>query len=253
MWQIEWITRRSGYGIVLCLLLLIGLYRQVKLSEAESAAMLETMREEVVALRSELSSLRRRSASAAPAGAQELFADDQAWLAENRNYQKKLKSGVYTLLANVTLDRTFGEGSYKSEVTIHHIKTRLSQKGYAIDLNIGIATSGVASVPELYIDCDSDGKVDPEIMRDIIGLLPMGGLLGRAIINEQHAQEYYSTFLRNTKKATYSPATEMQSGTLIADLWSSIQKQSDLILNASKTSGNKKELETFASDVGARF
>lgn len=142
---------------------------------------------------------------------------------------KLLKEGLYILETEVTFrSRRRGSEPKTKLVTIYHIKSTVEVGDFSQQLNLGLVTKGLASIPLFYIDYNRDTLVDFEMMERYAGYLPMGGLIRRSL-DPDEAQQAYDAFLYSSHKAQHTSLSEITetSGEMANWLWSLIQEHSE--------------------------
>lgn len=170
---------------------------------------------------------------------------DQKKLDEARNRLKKLPGGIYVTELSVRVLNEAKTRTVKKSFTLYHIKESVGKNPTAYDINIGLAFSGMASIPVFYMDYDQDGNIDLDIMQEFVELLPAGRLLAKAV-DIVTAQAVYDTFLVNTAHSKYYSSSEIGDGTgkWGQELWifvnSTSEQLSSWIGSRVDSSGNPK-------------
>lgn len=143
----------------------------------------------------------------------------------------RLKHGLYTLTRSVKL-RKRGGGEYEQEVTIYHMKVDIGSGSSKTTINLGLATSGISTIPLFYLDYDGDVTVDQDMMFEFVHFIPFGRLIGKSM-DPQNSQAVYDAFLHSHREAAFTPVEEIQesSGKLVGGLWKFVQEQSGAIID----------------------
>jgi len=164
--------------------------------------------------------------------------------------ESRIAEGFYSLSIPIALDGDTGEQGEVRQCSLYNTTFDLGGDARGWRLNLGVVLCGIRR-PTLYIDYDSDGLVDVELLAwvgdMIIGVgtdvlsggatlgIPTlasagrGGVLARATENAQTA---YDVFLANRHKATYVSLDEIEEkgGDWGRWTWQEIENmQSDLL------------------------
>jgi muconolactone delta-isomerase len=83
----------------------------------------------------------------------------------------------------------------------------------------------------MYIDYDSDGRVDVEALHQLMSWLPLQKIFTRTV-NPTTSQQLYNAFLVDYKNAEFSSSTALaQSGNQLArEIWNAVGSHTDDIL-----------------------
>lgn len=155
----------------------------------------------------------------------------------------RLPSGLYQLTTSVPLD-----GSEKT-FTIYHMKTEVSASGETYPLQIGVAISGYLSTPKVYVDIDSDGRVDQEAMYAVTAWLPLQQLYSGSI-NPSVSQKIYNSFILKHHDAEFMDVANISShgSSLVKTIWQAVtEKGGELFSNPekSRTSSSDSNIDRF--------
>ena len=179
-------------------------------------------REELDALRADMDLLEQRLTSDLAGGGTDL-----------RNPQRisaglaALRSGLYVVDLKVPVWNAARSARISQEVTLYHVRQVISGGRALYAINLGLAVSGLLTVPLFYIDYNRDGNIDLDMMQDFAALLPGGRLLARAV-DARKAQYIYDAFLSDVSRARfYSSAHIAESGSAVStELWQFVESQS---------------------------
>ncbi len=149
---------------------------------------------------------------------------------KNEALQEKaliLRTGLYVAELNVQVWNEARTRKVSKQFSLYHAREMVQGDGKPYPLNVGIAFSGLTSVPLFYIDYDNDGNIDLDIMQEFVYFLPGGRLLARSI-DPARAQAVYEAFLHEQQNASYYSSDEIKnSGSkLSTQLWDFMHEKS---------------------------
>jgi len=164
-----------------------------------------------------------------------------------------LNSGMYQLSTTIALMESVIEPPIERDFTIYHIQMTLPANGTSYPIQVGIATSGYLSVPRLYIDYNSDGRVDVGALHQLVGWLPLQKIFSRSV-NPATAQQLYNIFLQQHEEAAFSNIDTINNSgnTLVQEIWNIISSHTDDILGWIEADG-REQISQPALEEGARF
>lgn len=157
--------------------------------------------------------------------------DYEAERAARMEALQQLNDGVYQLETRAALSQSAFEAPVERDYTIYHIRMTLTSNGNTYPIQVAVATSGYISIPRMYIDYDSDGRVDVEALHQLVSWLPLQKFFTRTV-NPTTSQQLYNAFLVDYKNAHFSSSTMLaQSGNQLArEIWNAVTLHTDDIL-----------------------
>jgi hypothetical protein len=183
--------------------------------------------------------------------------DYEAERAARMEALQQLNDGVYQLETTTALSQSAFDAPVERDYTIYHIRMTLTSDGNSYPIQVAVATSGYISIPRMYIDYDSDGRVDVEALHQLVSWLPLQKIFTRTV-NPTTSQQLYNAFLVDYKNAKFSSSTTLaQSGNQLArEIWDTVGSHADDILRwIEADSSGQKSTGSGAADLrdGARF
>jgi hypothetical protein len=183
--------------------------------------------------------------------------DYEAEKAARMEALRQLTDGVYQLETRTALSESSFEAPVERDYTIYHIRMTIASNGNTYPIQVAVATSGYVSIPRMYIDYDSDGKVDVEALHQLVSWLPLQKIFTRTV-NPITSQQLYNAFLLDAQSAHFSSATKLaESGNQLArEIWNTVASHTDDILGWIETDNSDQEaVGSSAAPLheGARF
>lgn len=137
--------------------------------------------------------------------------------------------GVYVLPTEIFDEKSTTDRS----LTIYHLSATVAVDDFSRQLHMGVATTGLMSVPQIYIDYDNDGRVDMDLVRKVaepfFSFLPGAGWLLSDSIDPDASQEIYNAFMRDFGDAEFISLDNIaeDGGKMAQQLWQFIDNQSE--------------------------
>lgn len=187
----------------------------------------------------------------------DVMPDYEAERAARMEALQQLNDGVYQLETTTALSQSAFDAPVERDYTIYHIRMTLTSDGNSYPIQVAVATSGYISIPRMYIDYDSDGRVDVEALHQLVSWLPLQKIFTRTV-NPTTSQQLYNAFLVDYKNAKFSSPTILaQSGNQLArEIWDAVGSHTDDILRwIEADSSGQESAGSGAADLrdGARF
>ena len=187
----------------------------------------------------------------------ELVPDYETEKASRMEALQELNDGIYQLETRTTLTESSFEAPIERNYTIYHIRMTIRSNGSTYPIQVAVATSGYISIPRMYIDYDSDGRVDVEALHHLVSWLPLQKIFTRTV-NPTTSQQLYNAFLLDYKNARFSSSeTLARSGNKLAlEIWNTVASHTDDILRwiEADTSGQEAAGDDAMNlQEGARF
>ncbi len=156
----------------------------------------------------------------------------------------RLEKGLYKLERDVEV-RGRGTSTYNKTFTIYHLKTEIGTKEVSQVIHVGMATSGVTSIPLFYLDYDGDLAVDQDMMFEFVHFIPFGRLAAKSM-DPRNSQAAYDAFQESYRSAEFTPVDRItNSGSkLVSGMWKFVEDQGEGLLKWIQNENQRKKNST---------